>query len=332
MRAPGWRLRIRELTQGSVLFWKYETSLMKWGERMQEKLGSVEAAWRPSPIRAVRQERSYLADPDWVAASHDRCRKAGLDPALRSPRMRLMGEQIYALLSHHQTLIGYAQLLFNDVHRELVDDTATLLLTDGEGFVLTVHSSPETLDLLENRYSLAPGISMAELSCGTTATSMALHHRQPVAVRGEQYYCEVLRDWFSAAAPVIGADGRPYACVTLCASSNSPVGEKLPLARFIARDLTTFGLSMHRTAPTHPPAGGISEPQETTPSVALTERQRQVLTMFAKGMSYKEIARAVGINSVKTVEQHLDAVRNKLGAGSRRECIQRALEIGLLNQ
>lgn len=299
---------------------------------MQDKLSSVEGARSPSPIRTLCQEHHCLADPTWVAASHERCRRAGLDPAIRSPRMRLMGEQLYALLNHHQTLTGYAQLLFHDIHRELIDDTASLILTDGEGFVLMVYSSPDTLDMLEGGYGLTPGISLAEASVGTTATGLALHHRHAVAVRGDQYYSTLLRDWFSAAAPVLGADGRPYACVTLCASSTSPVGEKLPLVRFIARDLANFGLSLHRSAPAQPALPAVSASSEHPPAVALTARQRQVLSMFAKGMSYKEIARAVGINSVKTVEQHLDAVRNKLGAGSRRECIQRALEVGLLDQ
>lgn len=61
----------------------------------------------------------------------------------------------------------------------------------------------------------------------------------------------------------------------------------------------------------------------------LTARQQQVLILFAQGMSYKEIAREIGISSYKTVEDHLDAVREKLQVSHRRECIHKAMSLGL---
>ena len=62
----------------------------------------------------------------------------------------------------------------------------------------------------------------------------------------------------------------------------------------------------------------------------LTERQQQVLMLFSQGLSYKEIAEKLQIKSHKTVANHLDGVRIKLSAKTRRECIQKASEYGLL--
>ncbi len=301
---------------------------------MEQQLFIAESRGGSAANREETAEQVFTANPAWVNASHERCRQAGLESCHQFPRHRMSGEQIYTLLARHQSLIGYAQLLFGDLYRELSDQTTSLLLTDADGYVLVVHSSPDMVDVFEHVYGISFGVCLGETSCGTTAISLALHHRQPIVLRGEQCYSRLLSDHYCVAAPILSADGRPDACVVICSAADNPLGEKLPLARFVARDLATFQISTHRPAPTQPPASALEAETPNIPPerfIVLTSRQREVLSMFARGLSYKEIARAVGINSVKTVEQHLDAVRTKLGAGSRRECIQRALEYGVLS-
>lgn len=95
------------------------------------------------------------------------------------------------------------------------------------------------------------------------------------------------------------------------------MGEKLTLAQSLSRALTEFDRVNGR--------GAVS-----TLLVPLTERQRQVLKLFAEGLSYKQIAKQLNVTSHKTIEDHLDAIRAKLGAGSRRERIRRAIDLGLL--
>ena len=50
----------------------------------------------------------------------------------------------------------------------------------------------------------------------------------------------------------------------------------------------------------------------------LTNREREVLRLIARGYAYKEIARRLEI-SVKTVETHVSAVLRKLQLSSRHE-------------
>jgi len=59
----------------------------------------------------------------------------------------------------------------------------------------------------------------------------------------------------------------------------------------------------------------------------LTEREREVLKLAAKGKSNKEIAEDL-VLSVRTVEAHLGNIFNKLGVGSRTEAIIHALKKG----
>jgi len=56
----------------------------------------------------------------------------------------------------------------------------------------------------------------------------------------------------------------------------------------------------------------------------LTERQRKILDATSKGLSSEKIAARLGI-STYAVNQHLDAIRRKLGAQSRTEAVAIAL-------
>jgi transcriptional regulator EpsA len=62
----------------------------------------------------------------------------------------------------------------------------------------------------------------------------------------------------------------------------------------------------------------------------LTARQKEILILFSQGLTYKQIAEKLQVRSHKTIEQHLDSVRLKLSVKTRRECIQKAVNLGLL--
>jgi DNA-binding CsgD family transcriptional regulator len=60
----------------------------------------------------------------------------------------------------------------------------------------------------------------------------------------------------------------------------------------------------------------------------LTPREREVLTLLARGYTSREIARELAI-SIRTVEMHRAAVVRKLGATSRAELVGGAERLGL---
>ena len=61
----------------------------------------------------------------------------------------------------------------------------------------------------------------------------------------------------------------------------------------------------------------------------LTERQRQILAYTIDGLSAEEISKRLSLSPF-TVNEHLDAVRRKLGAANRAEAIAIALKKHLL--
>ncbi len=73
----------------------------------------------------------------------------------------------------------------------------------------------------------------------------------------------------------------------------------------------------------------MPHPGDGAPSAAeLSLREREVLQHLAKGLSNKEIARALSV-SENTVKTHLANVYAKLGVGRRVEALKAARERGL---
>jgi ATP/maltotriose-dependent transcriptional regulator MalT len=63
--------------------------------------------------------------------------------------------------------------------------------------------------------------------------------------------------------------------------------------------------------------------------LALTAKEREVLTMLASGSANKAIADALFVSQA-TVKTHLSHIYAKLGVSDRREAVARAVELGLL--
>ena len=55
------------------------------------------------------------------------------------------------------------------------------------------------------------------------------------------------------------------------------------------------------------------------PSVALTRRQREVLELYAEGLSDLEIGGRLGV-AASTVRSHIASICNRLGANHRFQC------------
>ncbi|QJR34073.1 response regulator [Gemmatimonas groenlandica] len=69
---------------------------------------------------------------------------------------------------------------------------------------------------------------------------------------------------------------------------------------------------------------------EFTPRIELTEREREVLALMAKGMRNKEIATIIG-RTEATVKAHVIHILDKLGADDRTAAVTLALKRGIIH-
>lgn len=265
--------------------------------------------WSVLSDRLKLLDKEYFASVERISSSHRRCEQLGLARDIPCARDVLDTSGIEETLSYNCGLIAFANLLFATTSDLIPDKRTLLILCDARARIIAIHSIPEVIRAAANK-GICLGASVAEDSLGTNAVSLALYDLKPAILCGEQHYCDILQDWFCIAIPLIDAHGSPLGCLDISTGHETALGEKLAVATFLSRELSSYGVRK--------------------PSPVLTLRQQQVLRLFSTGLSYKQIARRLELQSIRTVQEHLDAVRAKLGASTRRDCIRRALEYRLL--
>ncbi len=243
-----------------------------------------------------------------LTASYERCRTFEVCENKRHIDDILGEGETRNFLQQNGKLVTYGQLVIREYMGDIKEASDLFIFTNGVGRILGLWSRPEIVSAAAI-IGLRAGASLAEDSAGTNAVALALAAQGSVILKGEEHLCRMFHDWTCVAAPVVNSDGTLIGCLDISAPEG-PVHEKLALARSIAREIG-------RLVGNRISFGGI------------TIRQREVLALFAHGMSYKEISGALCI-SIKTVEEHLDAIRIKMGLPNRRACIKKAIELGIL--
>ena len=77
-----------------------------------------------------------------------------------------------------------------------------------------------------------------------------------------------------------------------------------------------------------PPARDVAKTR-STPSLALTPKEREVLELLARNLSNKEIGLAMQVGE-ETIKWHVKNLFAKLDAGTRKQVVSRARILGLL--
>ena len=155
---------------------------------------------------------------------------------------------------------------------------------------------------------------------------------QLVEVTGDRPYALQAGGRWREAAEAWQTAGCPYEHATALADSPEP--EHLLAALEIADDLGARPLAAQVRAQlralgvTHIPRGPVGETRANP--AGLTARQVDVLRLLGQGYTNAQIARQLVV-SVRTVDSHVAAVLDKLGAPDRRHAAERAAELGVLD-
>ncbi|MGQ4386910.1 ATP-binding protein [Streptomyces sp. SAS_270] len=147
--------------------------------------------------------------------------------------------------------------------------------------------------------------------------------QHPYALQAAGHWREAAHAWKAAGCPyehaaALAESPDPADKLTALAALDALGAE--PLARLIRAELR--GLGVRRI-----PRGPLAATRENP--AGLTERQLQVIRLLAQGLTNPEIADRLVV-SVRTVDNHVSAVLDKLGVHTRRQAAARADELGLL--
>jgi DNA-binding NarL/FixJ family response regulator len=164
---------------------------------------------------------------------------------------------------------------------------------------VAAHDSEEALEMVR-RYE--PHVALVDLFLGEQSGAELCE-----AIRRESPVTRVLlisgAGWISPqAAKAAGASG--------FVSKDWSADDVAMAVRMVGKGMTVFA------------------PRSEGPSAPLSEREREVLSLLAKGATNREIADSLYL-SPHTVKEHASALYRKLGARNRAEAVQRAERLGL---
>ncbi|MEW6448950.1 MAG: LuxR C-terminal-related transcriptional regulator [Bacillota bacterium] len=186
------------------------------------------------------------------------------------------------------------------------------ILCDPELVALKIFAAPEVLIAIEEA-GIKPGTVFTEESCGTNALALAREHQRLVAIRGEQHYCRLFKNWWCVAGPVKDPAGNVIGYLDISMHAEKELGlaavHLQALVDSIQREFLLQELSHRRQVDPIPAA-----PSRIPPEIAakLTAREREVLELLLRGLGSKEIAVKLHL-SVSTVEDYRKRIYQKLG-------------------
>jgi DNA-binding NarL/FixJ family response regulator len=190
---------------------------------------------------------------------------------------------------------------------QLVEQTPDLVLTGGYGSVEDFMAAPETAEVVLLDLNL-PGVD------GPAGVHAVLDRDCKVLVISAQTSRDAVLDAIAAGAlGYLAKDAHPEEIATaidVVASGRS----------YVSATLASLLLDAERA----------SRASTTGHALALSEREKEVLSLLAQGERDQDIAEQLFI-SVRTVRSHLDRIRDKTGRRRRPDLTRLAIEEGLLD-
>lgn len=141
------------------------------------------------------------AAPTELIASWKRSLQSGVNPTSGAAPFAVHGDAINALRWRHRELLAASDRLFTATADLFADSYSILLLTNADGVILKAAGDLRTLEAGE-KIHLMTGGDWREATAGTNGIGTALATRQPTYIHGSEHFCEGIKAWSCAAAPI----------------------------------------------------------------------------------------------------------------------------------
>jgi transcriptional regulator of acetoin/glycerol metabolism len=153
-------------------------------------------------------ERFLTGDPravtpvrNFVVASWQRSLAFGVNPTSRAAPLAARGDAMEGLRHQHSDLLSAASRIFADAADLFAGSRSIMLLTNLDGIVLEAVGDRQTLDDGQDIH-LMKGGHWREDVVGTNGIGTALATGRPAQVHAAEHFCEGIKRWTCAAAPV----------------------------------------------------------------------------------------------------------------------------------
>jgi transcriptional regulator of acetoin/glycerol metabolism len=167
---------------------------------------------RKPPIEAgdtmLAWERFLTGEPEaaapvgnYVVSSWQRSLQLGVDPTGRAAPFAAHGDSLHSLRERNADLRSAAIAVFSEVSELLAGSHSILVLTDANGVVLESVGDGRTLEQGQGIH-LMPGGDWREDVVGTNGIGTALATGRPAQVHAAEHFCEGIKTWTCAGAPI----------------------------------------------------------------------------------------------------------------------------------
>jgi sigma-54 dependent transcriptional regulator, acetoin dehydrogenase operon transcriptional activator AcoR len=189
-------------------------------------------------------ERFLTGDPlalapegNFVVASWLRSQQLGINPRGRAAPLAARGDAMAHLRHRHADLLGAASDVFANTAELFGGSRSLMLLTNAEGIVLDAVGDHQTLDDGQDIH-LMQGGDWREDTVGTNGIGTALATGRPAQVHASEHFCEGIKAWTCAAAPIFEfGTGQVLGVVDISGPSTTYQRNNLSLAVAIARQI-----------------------------------------------------------------------------------------------
>jgi transcriptional regulator of acetoin/glycerol metabolism len=173
----------------------------------------------------------------FVVSSWRRSLALGVDPAGHFAPLAAEGDAVARLRHHHRDVLSAAADIFARTAALFDGSRSMMLLTDPEGVVLEVAGDRQTLREGE-RIHLMVGGHWSEALIGTNGIGTAISTGRPAQVHAAEHFCEGIKSWTCAAAPIHDpASGALLGVVDISGPPSTYQRNNLMLAAATARQI-----------------------------------------------------------------------------------------------
>ncbi len=163
---------------------------------------------------------SPIIQKTYIARSHERCRRYGVDED-RVHSARILSErELFDRLEARRELIIVAEPFLSQLYGFVRGSHFFSMLTDADGCILSMMGDD---DILSEAFAIrmAPGAFMDERSIGTNAMGTCLVEGEPVQVSGDEHFVKAYHRWTCSGAPIHDADGSIIGAIDLTGYSEN---------------------------------------------------------------------------------------------------------------
>lgn len=129
---------------------------------------------------------------------------SGVDPNKNNFNKMLDEKELARRKENYKSIIYILDIIFNpkSAFANLLKQGYFLILCDKDGYVIKVINDQKLKDYF-SKLRFVEGVSLRVEDCGTNAINIAMKTKRQAEIRGEEHFCQLFKNWYCTAIPVV---------------------------------------------------------------------------------------------------------------------------------